>query len=169
MLFLDDICIRALKRSDSEVLYRAINNPRVVKFNAPFEPIHEIDHLAWLEKTLTDNRKKFFIIEKNLEPIGSVQLFDINMIHRHAEVSIRLFDEKYCGNQSGTKALSLVCDFAFNDVGLVRIWLRVFEDNHRAIAAYKKNGFIEEGIMTKAAFIKGEFCNVVIMAKLHHD
>ena len=169
MLTIDDVSIRALRLSDSDVLLRAINNPDLVRFNAPFDPIHEQNHLEWLEETIKNQHKRFFIIEFENRSVGSVQLVDINFTHRNAEATIRLFKEDDCGKQVGTKAIKILCDYAFRDLGLVRVWLRVFADNVRAIRAYEKVGFVKEGIMNKAAFINGYFLDVIIMGKLNND
>lgn len=167
MLRSEDVILRAVKNSDSDLLYQVINCPEVVAFNAPFKPTHEVNHQSWMVNILNDKTKEFFIIEYFDKPIGSVQLVDIDSIHRNAELKIRIFDETDRGKNIGTKVLELLTEHAFSNLGLVRVWLRVFNNNERAISAYKKAGFMAEGTMKKAAFINGEFLDVICMAKIN--
>jgi RimJ/RimL family protein N-acetyltransferase len=51
-------------------------------------------------------------------------------------------------------------------VGLVRIQLFVHADNPRAIALYRKVGFVEEGVLRDAAFMDGKFRDSLLMAKV---
>ena len=167
MLKHEDIFLRSVENKDADLLYKAINQPDLVRFNAPFAPVHEVCHLEWLSTLLKDKSKEFFLIEMAGKPVGAIQLFDINLIHRSAELQIRLFEGKNFGKGIGSKAVTALCNHAFIDLGLVRVWLRVFANNERAIASYKKSGFLIEGIMKRAAFINGAFEDVIMMAKLN--
>ena len=51
-------------------------------------------------------------------------------------------------------------------MGLVRIQLFVHADNPRAIALYRKVGFVEEGVLRDAAFMDGKFRDSLLMAKV---
>jgi RimJ/RimL family protein N-acetyltransferase len=53
-------------------------------------------------------------------------------------------------------------------VGLIRIQLFVHADNPRAIALYRKVGFVEEGLLRDAARIDGNFRDSLLMAKVDH-
>jgi len=48
--------------------------------------------------------------------------------------------------------------------GLIRVQLSVHADNTRAIALYKKAGFIREGIQRRSVLIDGRFIDTVNMA-----
>ena len=50
-----------------------------------------------------------------------------------------------------------------NDLGLRRLYLTVLEDNHRAIRAYEKCGFVAEGRLRKHAYKRGEFRDLIFM------
>lgn len=159
-----DVVLRAVNNSDADKLYEAINSPDTARFNAPYKPIHEVNHKEWLSNILNDKAKVYFMIEHFGDAIGSIQLLDVNQTHRNAELAVRIFDDEMRGKGFGSRAIDLICKYSFNDLGLIRVWLRVFANNQRAINAYKKNGFAEEGVMKKAAFINGKFLDVVVMA-----
>lgn len=106
MLQTDDICLRSVTNSDLDFLFQTINNPDLVHFNAPYRPVHEVSHIKWLETLLFDKTKEFFVIEFKREPVGSVQLIDISPIHRSAELTIRIFDQKHRGKKSVQRLFS---------------------------------------------------------------
>ena len=51
------------------------------------------------------------------------------------------------------------------DIGLTRLQLGVFDDNHRAMALYHKHGFQHEGTMRHAALIDGNYRDIHLMAQ----
>ena len=52
---------------------------------------------------------------------------------------------------------------------MLRVWLRVFADNARAIRAYKKAGFVEEGVMREAMHIDGRYVDMAILGIIRPD
>ena len=167
MLAFDNITLRAVTKKDSSFLHDVINSPDLVRFNTPYRPIDEVNHIEWLTNVMKDRSKEYFIIELDNKPIGTIQLIDIDLTHRNAELTIRISNQNLWGKGIGSKAVDVLCQHAFLDLGLIRVWLRVFSPNERAISAYQKVGFEVEGTMRKAAFINGDFVDVVVMGRLN--
>lgn len=162
------ICLTELRYEDSEALFTWINDPDTVRFNAPYAPVHEPGHTAWLEKVTKDPSRIVFGI-RDLEGqhlVGVVQLIDLHPIHRSAELVIRIGTDTDRGRGLGTEAVKLAIKFGFRHRNLQRIWLRVFADNPRAIRAYEKAGLQREGTLQRACFIDGTWRDEVVMAVL---
>jgi len=66
----------------------------------------------------------------------------------------------------GDRLLQAVLDIADHSCNLRRLELQVFADNHRAIALYKKFGFVYEGSLQQYACRDGQYCDVDLMARL---
>jgi RimJ/RimL family protein N-acetyltransferase len=162
------IALTELRPDDSSILFRWINDPATVRFNAPFSPVHAPNHAAWFDAVTKDASRIVFAIRLLTAPqiIGVVQLIDLHPIHRSAELVIRIGDERSRGLGAGSEAVSMACKFAFHDRNLQRIWLRVFADNTRAIRAYEKAGLQIEGRLRRACFIDGCWVDEIVMAKL---
>ena len=60
-------------------------------------------------------------------------------------------------------ALGLVAGYAFETLNLHKLYLRVVAFNKRALALYRAVGFVEEGIQRQQAFVRGRYCDVVLM------
>ncbi len=81
--------------------------------------------------------------------IGTVWLKDVNMHHANAELAV-FMDREHIGSGWGTDAQRVLLRFAFNTMGLQRIWLTVYASNARAIRSYEKLGFKREGLMRRS-------------------
>lgn len=162
------IALTELRKDDAEPLFGWINDPHTVRFNSPYAPVHELSHLAWLERIISDPSRMVFGIREiqGNQLVGVVQLIDIHPVHRSAELVIRIGSESDRSRGYGTEAVQLAKDFAFRDRNLQRISLKVFADNARAVRAYKKAGFQQEGVLRRAAFINGRWSDEIVMAAL---
>lgn len=69
----------------------------------------------------------------------------------------------------GTDALRVMVRYGFEELGLNRIGLGVWAYNDRAIAAYRKVGFVEEGRRRQMAFHAGQFHDEVLMGLLRSE
>jgi diamine N-acetyltransferase len=63
----------------------------------------------------------------------------------------------------------LLAMHGFNTLNLNRIYLRVVENNPRAIRAYEKAGFIHEGRQRKAEFKGGRYLDFLVMSMLRSE
>jgi RimJ/RimL family protein N-acetyltransferase len=165
------VILTALTKKDLPILFKWINERELVLFNAPFKPISEMEHKAWFDSTQARDDIVIFgirLIETD-RLIGTCQLHSINVIHRSAELQIRIGAEKQRGKGYGAEAANFLLDFAFRDLNLHRVYLYVFASNEAARRMYKKVGFVEEGILRKAAHIDGEFLDVIVMGILRKE
>jgi RimJ/RimL family protein N-acetyltransferase len=162
------IVLTETRVEDKEALFRWINDPATVRYNAPYRPVGWDSHSAWFGSLGANASRVEFAIRRRDAPeiIGMLQLLDIHPVHRSAELVIRIGEQQNRGMGYGSEAVRLALDFAWNDLNLNRVWLRVFAINKRAIRAYEKAGMEQEGRMRKAAFIDGDWLDEIIMAAL---
>jgi diamine N-acetyltransferase len=161
--------LRPVQKADAALLYEWITDRELVIHNAPYFPVSESDHEAWIERMMTKRSDLvIFVIEEiaSGKAIGTCQLLNINWIHRSAELQIRIGDTACRGKGYGTEAVSMLCEFSFADLNMHRTYLHVFANNRHAIRAYEKNGFVSEGALREAAFIDGKWSDVIVMGRL---
>ena len=160
------VALTSIGADDSETLFRWINDPETVRFNAPYRPVHWENHKEWLKSLGKTSTKVVFAIRVGPELVGIAQLIDIDPIHRSAELTIRIGDEANRGRGYGTEAVKLLVAFAWRDLNLHRVWLRVFSNNERAIKAYTRAGFVQEGVMREAAHINGKYVDMCVLGQI---
>ena len=59
--------------------------------------------------------------------------------------------------------------YSFEQLGLHRLYLRVYADNKRAIGSYEKAGFRQEGYLKDDVWIDGVFRDLVWMAVVNDE
>jgi RimJ/RimL family protein N-acetyltransferase len=168
MLKGDNVYLAPLMADDMATMLKWINDREEVLFNASYKPVSESMHRAWFESV--QNRSDLVIfgirLGKTAELIGSCQLRHINPVHGTAELQIRIGKVDERGHGHGTEAVRLLLDFAFQDMNLQRVYLHVFATNPRALRVYEKIGFAREGLLRRAAYIDGQYVDVIVMGIL---
>ena len=130
------------------------------------EEFDEETHNNWM-KTMVDTGKvvQFIIYEKTTDrKIGSVYLRDIDNDNKKCEFGIFIGEEDMLGKGYGKEAARLITNYAFNDLNLYKVYLRVLADNKRAYNSYCSSGFVEEGIAKNDVWINGKPRDVIFMA-----
>lgn len=97
------------------------------------------------------------------EPLGVISLTNISEANGSAELSVIIGDEKDRDKGFGTEAIRVILRYAFEDLGLQRVDLSVFEFNELAIRAYEKLGFQREGRVHQAVRRDGKFHDAILM------
>jgi RimJ/RimL family protein N-acetyltransferase len=162
------IVLAPILRADAPTLFTWINDRELVLLNAPYRPVHEPTHRAWLQHVAsrTDGVTFAIRLEGSRRLIGICQLNGVHPVHRSAELQIRIGDPRWQGRGLGTEAVRRLVAFAFEDLNLHRVFLHVFATNARAVRAYERAGFAVEGTLRDAVHIDGRYVDVLVMSIL---
>lgn len=168
-----NIRLREIKENDIWILHKWINDPELIRYTNAYRPISEMEQKEWFANTAYFRNNFVFGIEliDDKKLIGTCGLYDFDSVARKAELRMKIFEDGYRGKGIGTAALQQLLSFGFMDLNLHRIWLRVFSYNHAAVKLYEKGGFVQEGVLRKDMFIKGQYKDVCVMGlmKEEHD
>jgi len=162
------VMIGPLMAADLVPLFNWFNDVETARLDAAYRPVDWPSHQTWFETVGRDFSKVFFALRRNGEPniLGFVTIANINAVHRSAEIGVRIGDEKNRNQGFGTQALGLGLDFCWRHLNLQRVWLHAFQHNQRALHIYAKAGFKKEGLLRRAAYVDGDWVDVVAMAIL---
>ena len=142
----DLVRLRPLVDGDSDALFRWINDRETVELSATFRPVARDDHDRWFEAIrLRDDVEIYAIEDPAGRLIGSCQLHTIDRGAATAELQIRIGEPDARGRGYGTDSVRLLRRRAFDGLGLARVRLHVFATNERALATYRRCGFVEIG------------------------
>lgn len=124
-------------------------------------------HNYWMDTEVASGRViQYIIYEIDTEqPIGSVYLRDIDYKNKKAEFGIFIGEEEKRGNGYGRESATLICEYAFTQLGIHKIMLRVFADNKRAVDSYLAVGFEKEALLKDEILQNGGYRNIILMAK----
>ena len=169
----ENIQLRALTQADLDKTLEWHNQEdiRDTYLGHPF-PVNREKEEAWYQKVLTsDLPLSVFGIETidTKKLIGIVLLKNINLINREAEFGIYIGDKVEKGKGYSKVASQLALRFAFYNLGLNRVFLKVEVQNTIATEMYKKIGFVKEGLLRKSVFKNNEFRDVLIFSMLKDE
>lgn len=106
--------------------------------------------------------------KESLRYLGQCSLMMVDNTARHAELAVVLCPN--CQNQGiGSEGIRLMLDFAFRQMNLNRVYLKVRADNTRAVRCYEKCGFQREGVLRAHAFADGEYKDLLLMGVLREE
>ncbi len=116
-----------------------------------------------------DCRKCWFIIEsEGGDAVGMIGLEAISQVNRDAVIPI-FIDKSVRRHGVAVRAIALLLDFAFRQLGLNRITSYYRADNHSSRDLISQVGCQIEGTMRQAWFADGQFHDMVVVGMLQQD
>lgn len=162
--------LRAIERTDIPLFVRWFNDPEVRQYLSLYQPISAVQEERWFERQLESQNSQVYAIETNAGAhIGNIGLHDINWKERSAELGIVIGEKAYWGAGYGSDAIKTLLRFAFAEMNLHRVQLRVYDFNTRAIRCYEKCGFKQEGCMRESLYHEGRYHDQLLMSILQHE
>lgn len=164
---------RALTKDDIETTYNWHNREdiRNLYLSHPF-PVNKEMEEQWYNKILYSNfPTTVFGVElcSTDALMGLAILKNIDMVHRQAEFATYIGNVEHRGKGYSKEITQKALDFAFIQLGLNRVYLKVMEANPVAINLYLKVGFNQEGVLRQSVFKQGEFHNLILMSILSDE
>ncbi|MDR0269363.1 GNAT family protein [Paenibacillus sp.] len=167
------VSFRKMTEEDVSVYHGWRNDLEVMRTTNPFIDMSSFaDTKDFVEHVIlgASTSKTYMILDKNSQkPIGVTSLIQIDHKNRNAECIIDIGDKEFWGKGYGKEALKLLLDYAFLEMNLHRVSLRVFSFNEKAIHLYKKLGFEQEGTSRQAIFREGKWHDIIHMGILQHQ
>ena len=147
--------LRPATVDDAEFLFRLRTDPDVVAASNTPGPIDLAYHMAWLERAMSLEDRRLFIVEEQTESIGQVRL-DICGSGRFAEVSIALVKAAR-GKGLGTGILREVARRAKEEYRLGWLEAVIKEGNTASRRAFLNAGYtveeIKDGLVHVAKYL----------------
>ena len=170
MIVGERVVLRALEPEDAERCKRWINDPEVTHGLMARFPLSLAQERRWVEQERDPTRELHLAIEtQHEEHIGNCGLLHVDAVQRSAALGIMIGEKEYWGQGYGSDAVLTLCGFAFRQMNLHRVSLRVLAFNERAAACYRRCGFREEGRLREAVFKHGEYHDVLVMGLLARE
>lgn len=137
------IYLRQMEVSDTEKIVEWRNKERV-RHNFIYQKPFTIEgHLNWIRTQIDPGHVvQFIICEKaSGRDIGSVYFRDIDRVQARAEYGIFIGEDDAVGKGYGTQTAKIALTYAFEELELNSVFLRVFADNIGARKSYERAGF----------------------------
>ncbi|WP_353111705.1 GNAT family protein [Microbacterium sp.] len=165
------VSLRARTEADLDALYEIAADLDTWEERNPGRPA-PTTRGAWearlVERETEPGSNRSFVIDVDGKAVGTVGLFEIDEVARHAELGIALVPSAR-GQGIGTAAVEQILDYAFVRGNLRRVHLEVIASNTGALRAYEKAGFVIEGRQREHAWVRGGYEDIVRMGVLRRE
>lgn len=136
--------IRRLRREDLKARVAWMNNPAIYKSMHFDVPVTMAKTLEWFLGNLASKKRVDLVVEDNGEIVAFCGITGIDEKILKAETYLFVSPSlHHCG--IGTKAKRLMIDYAFNEIGLNKLFVVTNENNYASIALQQKYGYKLEG------------------------
>lgn len=194
MIIGDRIRLRAVEKDDLPTFLKWINDPEVKKWLGIYLPLSMADEEEWyagVRSQPPDERNLVIEIRQpialsnlpgaeEIQPddeggeaewrmIGGCGFFNLDRRNRCSEFGIMIGDKHSWNQGYGTEAVRMLVQHGFNTLNLNRIYLRVLDNNSRAIRTYEKVGFKHEGRQRQADYKDGRYIDLLVMSILKDE
>lgn len=166
-----DIYLRLMDQEDTDNIIRWRNSDFVRRNFIYQKPFTRQGHETWIQEMIhTGKVIQFIIVRKDTQmPVGSVYLRDIDLTHHKAEYGVFIGERDALGKGFGTQAAKLMIQYAFGNLGLHKLMLRVLAENISAIKSYENAGFVREAYLKDEVFLEGRYKDVIYMAVICNE
>jgi RimJ/RimL family protein N-acetyltransferase len=161
-LFTQRLRLRPTVLSDLDYVVSVERDPVNLPFITPWEkPQHEA--------AIRFPDFRHFIVETgpDMGATGFVILIGCRNPHKNLELKRMVIQRK--GEGVGRATLRVVKRIVFDDLAAHRLWLDVKDNNTKAQAFYRGEGFVEEGRLREAVKAPDGYRSLVVLSMLQHE
>jgi len=167
------VLFRKMTEEDAAVYHTWRNDMEVMRTTNPsLDLFTYAETRQFVEQVIlgSDTSKSYMILDKESgRPIGITSLIQLDYKNRSAECILDIGEKEFWGKGYGNESLRLLLNYAFLELNLHRVSLRVFAFNDKAVALYEKIGFKREGISRQAVFREGQWHDILHMGILQEE
>jgi RimJ/RimL family protein N-acetyltransferase len=142
--------LRTVEKEDLEFLQHGTNHPEIRRYVNVFDtPRNRVQQREAFENVdFDDDATSLLIVPREGshadEPVGSAQLYPVDLKRRWANLGAWLLPETW-GCEYATEACAYLLDHAFLERGLHRVSASVLAPNEDSVALCERLGFAHEG------------------------
>jgi ribosomal-protein-alanine N-acetyltransferase len=157
-----------VKKSDVNDLFELCRRPETSMYSVwnPHKSINDTKDL--ISFRLSQYRKgqcTFFVIEEKASGrvIGSCSYVTIDENYKSAEIGYSILSDRWNMGYA-TEAAAALIGFAFDRIGVIRVYAKVLPPNTASVRVLEKLGFQYEGTLKKAYYFEGKVSDINLFA-----
>lgn len=138
-----NVTLRPLEPEDVDLLYTVENDREQWRFsssNVPYSRFFLTNYILTSTADIYTDKQLRMVVEGDGKPVGLVDLVNFDPDNNRAEVGIIVFDD-YRGCGIGSRALSLLIDYAHERLHLCQLYAYIAADNEMSLRTFGKCGF----------------------------
>ena len=147
------IRLRAVEPEDVDLMYVWENDCDVWAVSGTTEPFSHYQMQRFVERhrdtigVLGDGQLRLIVeTRQEARPVGAIDLFEYDPIHRRAGVGILIYERSDRGRGYASDALETLCRYAHDTLRTHQLWCNVGADNEASLRLFRSAGFTEIGV-----------------------
>ncbi|QYY44767.1 GNAT family N-acetyltransferase (plasmid) [Aneurinibacillus thermoaerophilus] len=170
----EEVSLKLIELKDAERIFELTNNSReyLREWLPWLDTVTKIedtkDYIKLSLKGFAENKSLNTVILFNGEIVGVADYHTINWSHKFAYIGYWL-GEKYQGKGIMTKVAKALTDYAFNELKLNRVEIRVAVENKKSRAIPERLGFVNEGRIRQAEWLYDHYVDHIVYGMLAED
>lgn len=168
----NNLLFRRPTQDDVEELVVLKNNKTASRLLGGNTPTYTAEGLSkWVDFHNSNEQEVLLVVydETAGKLNGHVGLYKIDQVDKKIEYGILLADDNSRGKGYGTMCTKTMVDYAFDVLGLHKVYAEVIAENKASEAMFKKCGFKTDGILRDDNFKNGQFYDVLAMSILENE
>jgi len=163
------VTLRDLRLDDITRILEWRNLPEVATYMYTDHWISEAEHSRWFAGAMSDETKRYWIIELDDAPVGLANLYDISALQRRCYWAFYLADDRVRGKGVGSFTERFVLRYVFEDLGLDKLCCEVLATNEAVVKMHQRYGFSIDGVLRSHVIKGGQRVDVVTMSLLRDE
>jgi len=164
------ISLRAIEISDLKLIQSWRNMPSIQHFVREYREMSMTNIEKWYNSVSNSKEFLFFIIEDLKEnPIGVAGLTYIDLINKHADLHLGLYEKPWGDNLYGTATINTMLDYGFNYLNLNKIYAEIYSIDHAKLKLFKSNKFKQDAVLREHYYHNGKYEDSHILSILKSE
>ncbi|WP_324026793.1 GNAT family N-acetyltransferase [Maribacter sp. BPC-D8] len=165
------IYLRALEQKDLDFLYALENDTDVWEVSGTVTPFSKDVLQLYLDSAHRDiydvKQLRLVICSQEDQALGLIDVFDFEPNHKRAGIGIIILDKNQRNKGVGAEAITLLCTYLFEVLGLRQVYANILEENAPSLHLFKKLGFQEIGMKKDWVRFKDTYKNEILLQKIN--
>lgn len=167
-----NIRLRAVEPVDVDLMYVWENDGTIWPLSGTTEPFsrHQLERFIEMHQDadIFRNGQLRLIIETRREakPVGAVDLFEFDPIHRRAGIGILIYEQSDRGRGYASDAIETLCRYTRDTLRMHQLWCNVGSGNTASLGLFRGAGFTEIGVKRDWQWTPDGYRDEVMLQKI---
>lgn len=167
-----NIFLRVLCREDVTTRYLSwLSDPEVFRYlELRFSPPQTLIDLECFVNAVNASENSLMLgifLNSNKAHIGNIKLGPIDHNHLTGDIGLLIGERAHWGKGFAGNAIKLLSDYAFQELGLIKLTAGCYSSNEGSRRAFLNVGFIEEGRRIHQCCLDGLREDAVLLGKVN--
>ena len=165
------MAIRAMEKSDLPIVQVWRNDDSIRRYFREYREFSLAQKEQWYESMIQNDKFEMFVMVSKADgPVGVCGLTYIDWKNRHADLHFAIYkDQAWIDDKYSNIFYPAVLEYAFNSLGLNKVYVEVYENDKKKINFFTSKGFSLDAKLRNHYFHDGKFWDSYMSHQIVQD